>query len=122
MIEVVEDYKLKGIPLEKLRFNQSMPDEKLIIQGGVMKSTRFLELTYTTVKKPMNSALGEEELYVNGLRAQIILRENLWPSSLSDLETILENFPNSAVEFSSYSVAVGDILNRNTVFWEVRDY
>ena len=88
-----------------------------------MKSTyKRINLLYTKVKKPMNIALKEKEISVNDLKAIMILKGNLSSSSYSDLETLLETFPDSVVEFSTYSILVGNIKGRNTVIWEVRNY
>ena len=70
----------------------------------------------------MNVALREKEERISGLNAKIILQRNLSPSSLSDMESLLQTFPNDVIEFSSYSIPVGNIQGRNTVIWEVRNY
>ncbi len=114
--------EILGVPKHKISFNQSMPDEHLNMQGEVMKSHQGLYLRYSTMKKPMNLALQGEDLTSTGLRAKHLLEANLWPSSLSDLEALFELYPNSVVEFSAYSVQVGNIPGRNTVIWEVRNY
>ncbi|MDD5700087.1 MAG: hypothetical protein PHH00_02755 [Candidatus Nanoarchaeia archaeon] len=125
----IESLIQKGYPEERLRFNQSMPDYALLIQGEVVRHVRHppdyagaLELTYTTVQKPMNEALREEMKFAGGIVAQIILQEKLDESSFADLWVLLELYPDAVVEFSTYAVKVGDIPNRNTVFWEVRNY
>jgi hypothetical protein len=124
----VEGLIAKGYPEYLLKFNQSMPDYALSIQGEVVGITsrdthmNGLELTYTTVKKPMNEGLKEETKFASGLFAKLILCSRMDPSSFEDLQALFEIYPDSAVEFSTYEVAVGDIPNRNTVFWEVRNY
>ncbi len=112
----------KGYSETVLRFNESMPDELLIVQGEVMHYLWGLELTYTNVRKPMNKALEEETRYASGLVAKIILENAMDSSSFEDLMALFEIYPDSAVEFSTYEINVGDISNRNTVFWEVRNY
>ena len=118
----IKNYKKCGIAPESLRFNQSMPDEKLILQGEVMRGMLGLDLTYTTIKKPMNIALKEKEKYTSGIISQQILRTILSPPSFSDLDALLEIYPKSIIEFSAYSCEVGNIPGRNTIIWEVRNY
>lgn len=119
----IEKLAAQGIPESCMSFNQSMPDSHLILQGEVMRGVRNgLELTYTHVQKPMNLGFKESTLYADGLKAQFLLKQNLWHASYSDLEALLERFPDCAVEFSAYALPVGDIPGRNTVIWEVRDY
>ncbi len=125
--EYTEELKKEGIYPHDLKFNQAMPDEHLIIQGEVMRDVnrltpRYIHLTYSTVKEPMNYALAKEELYSDGLNALFLLKGNLYPSSYDDLQELLELFPDSIIEFSAYDISVGNIPNRNTIIWEVRNY
>ena len=106
-----------------MKFNQSMPDEHLLIQGEIMDGVGGgLELTYSTIKKPMNLALVEEELFIKGLTTKILLQQNLSPSSYSDMVALLDIFPDSIIEFSSYDIPVGNLKGRNTIIWGVRNY
>ena len=109
---------------EDLTFNQSMPDEHLLLQGEIMNHKESVYLYYTTVKKPMNLGLAEESNTVEGDEAVRILMGNLTEQSLEDLKNLLEEFPASVVEFSTYAIPVGHLTHtgRNTVFWEVRNY
>jgi hypothetical protein len=113
-------WKEKGIPESAIHFNQSMPDEKLILQGEV---TRFncLTLRYSTIKKPMNLALAEEDIEVYNKEAYNLIRGFMDKKSYNNLEELMEIWPESVVEFSSYNIPVG-ILKLNSVFWEVRNY
>lgn len=99
-----------------------MPDERLTIQGEIINHYNGLNLLYSKIKKPMNLALAECQEYAKGLKAQLILKYFLSPSSYSDLEVLLEKYSESAIEFSTYSIPVGNIPGRNTVIWEVRNY
>ena len=114
--------KIKNHSPEELRFNQSMPDPHLVIQGEVMELLGIWNLTYTTVKKPMIPALREETRTTLGLSAKIILQDAMDPSSYEDLKALFDLYDGAVVEFSTYDIAVGRIPGRNTVFWEVRNY
>ena len=118
----VEEWKSSGISEEKITFNQSMPDHKLRVQGEIMRSFRHLELRYSTLGKPMKKALEDEEKYAKGLKANQLLRANLFARSYDDIIELLNLFPDSIIEFSSYDIQVGNRPNRNTVIWEVRNY
>ena len=133
---VLKEMKRRGFVPEESTFNQSMPDEHLLIQGEIRRigdkpfngnlqtalKCRGLGLRYTTVKKPMNEALREEDLWAQGLEASLILQRNLCSSSHSDIMDLLDIFPNDVIEFSTYDIAVGNIPGRNTVIWEVRNF
>lgn len=112
----------KGYPESVFRFNESMPDEVLIVQGEVMVSLGGLVLTYSTLKLPMNDALRERTLHAKGLTAKMILIGAMDGFSFQNLEELFEVYPDSVIEFSAYGIDVGVIPHRNTVFWEVRNY
>ena len=126
MTKYVEQLEREGIPKINLTFNQAMPDEHLIIQGEVMRdinsNPRYMHLTYSTVKEPMNRALEKETLCSDGINALFLLKGNLYPPSYDDLQELLELFPDSIIEFSAYDISVGNISNRNAIIWEVRNY
>ena len=118
----IEQLKKEGIPPEKLTFNQSMPDDHLLIQGEIMRNEDLYNLVYTFVKKPMNRALEEKTLRAKGLTALNLVKGNLSPSSYTDLQTLFDIFPDSIIEFSAYDILLGNLPNRNTIMWEVRNY
>ena len=128
--KMVYNIKIEDIPKylenfggeENVIFNQSMPDEHLIIQGEIMNDQKGIHLLYTTIKKPMNLGLAEENRTVNGPAAEKILFHNLSEESYNEINRLLIEFPESVIEFSTYSVPVGNLPNRNTVIWEVRNY
>ena len=127
--EILKKLQSKGIPLDAMTFNQSMPNNHLSIQGEVTRGTNgILYLTYSHLRKPMRTALSEKTLLAEGLRANLLLKEFLWPPSLEEIKQCLDYFstgsqtPSPTVEFSSFRVPVGDTPGRNTVIWEVRNY
>jgi len=120
----IKQFENLGIPENMIGFNQSMPNRNLLLQGEIMFYNGGLYLFYSNVKKPMNLALAEKSFIAEEDHVKEILFENLTPESQGDLEKLLSNFPTSVVEFSTYSIPVGNMAdkNRNTVFWEVRNY
>jgi len=123
----IKKWEDMGFPAKTITFNQSMPDEHLLIQGEFMDWTIYngqSSILYTKVKKPMNLALAEQTLHAEGLAARLLLKTNLSPSSYEDLQAIIDEgkFERSVIEFSAYDICVGNIPGRNTIIWEVRDY
>ena len=119
----------QGVPTKAMTFNEAMPDQHLFIQGELTRALDgTLHLTYTLIQKPMRLGLLEKTELATGLRAKIILEHFLWTSSLQEIMHCLDYFatgnqtPSPTVEFSAYSIAVGDTPGRNTVIWEVRNY
>lgn len=120
--KIIKEMINEGIKKEEFTFNQSMPDNCLTIQGEIMLSEMGIYLLYTKVKKPMNLGLKEESFHSWGLKAKALLEHYLSPVSLDEIYLLLNQFPDSIIEFSSYSCYVGNLPNRNTVIWEVRNY
>lgn len=103
-------------------FNESMPDDKLVLQGEVGYTPFGFELFYNTEK---NIAMRDAMLRgkrATMLEARIRLQTAMDPSSYDDLWALLDTYEDAAVEFSTYSIDVGVYPHRNTVFWEVRNY
>ncbi|MBI4116432.1 hypothetical protein HY449_01670 [Candidatus Pacearchaeota archaeon] len=120
----IEHFQKIGIPEDMISFNQSMPDRNLILQGEVMNYQGGIYLFGTILKKPMNIALAEKSFILENDAAGPLLESRLSAESCRDLQNLLEVFPESVVEFSAYSIPVGNLAEtgRNTVFWEVRNY
>lgn len=107
---------------EGATFNESMPDDNLVLQGEVARTWRGLELTWDdTPGLGMKDAMKRSAKML-GARALCLLRAELWPSSLDDLWALLDLYPDAVIEFSAYDRAVGVLPHRNTIIWEVRDY
>jgi len=107
--------------INKFYFNESPPDHKLLIQGEVFRFDDGLNLLYSFEKIPLSTAMN----YANqALRSQAlyILKYYMDPNSYNDLEILLDTYDNAVIEFGVYSCDVGIIKNRNTIFWEVRNY
>jgi hypothetical protein len=124
--EKIRELESQGIHESDLAFNQAMPDEHLTIQGELIHNTMLppygLYLLYSMLKKPMNISLEEDSHEAYGLQATNLLKSSMTASSFSDMEALMEMFPESAIEFSTYDICVGNIPGRNTVIWEVRNY
>jgi len=118
----IKRYIKMGYSVGDLTFNQSMPDEHLLIQGELMLRPFGYYLLYSIVKKPMNIALKEEPKHAHGLEALSLLKTNLWSQSYTDLMDLLDIYSESVIEFGAYDLAVGDLPHRNTIIWEVRNY
>src|SRR5262245_40018257 len=110
--------------LKGKRFNEGMPDEYLTIQGNVWLSETGLSLEYS--REPNighRQAVRPPHLRTaTGLMATSLLKTFMDPNSYDDLMELFELYPEAVVEFSTYSKKVGTSPQRNTVYWEVRNY
>ena len=128
--EAIKRWKINGIDEWQIKFNQSMPNDEIVIQGEIIDLAgpeagalqASCSLLYSNVKKPMNLALAEEQKQAHGLTALMLLKANMDASSLDDIAAIFQMFPETTIEFTTYSINVGIIPHRNTVIWEVRSY
>jgi len=112
----------KKINLNSITFNQSLPDNYLTIQGEVMRTEKHFYVIYSTIKKPMKIALAEKESYLEGRNALSLMKRTFDPATYDDINELFDLFPESIIEFSSYSINVGELPHRNTIIWEVRNY
>ena len=107
---------------EQLYISAMAPTEKTLIQGEVQEGVWGLELTYTTVKKPMRDALAEKTKHTRGLKTALLLAIAMNELSYAWLLHLLNTYKDHVVEFSVYSTCWGTVPGHNTVFWEVRKY
>lgn len=106
------------------RYNESMPDEHLVLQGNVWMGERGLRLEYSCEKNiGHRDAVNQPYLKeAEGLLTYSLLRVHLYPSSFEDLMELLDEYEGATIEFSAYSRSVGVIPHRNVIFWECRAY
>ena len=102
------------------RFNESMPDDRLLLQGEVERTPTGLALTWNDERINMRQAMRRPNVCY-GVESVLRLRNALTPTSYDDLIELLDCY-DGVVEFSSYEINVGCFSFRNTVFWEVRNY
>lgn len=120
--DVVSYFNQQGANEELMVFQPATDDTKLLIQGEVTRSENYLTLYYSTEKVKMRDALRSSGQQVEGIRALMILKHFLTPSSYEDLWMLLEKYEDAVVEFSTWESCVGDLEGRNTIVWEVRNY
>lgn len=118
----IERWVRQGADPTLIQYNESAPDERLIFQGEVMRDLGFYHLVYSFEKTKMNYAMRNNPLKTKGLHALCVLREYMSTNSYEDLMLLLDNYPDSVVEFSVYEMDLGCLPHRNTIFWEVRNY
>lgn len=107
-------------------WNESMPDDLLLIQGEVCESPAAFggKLTVRFDDTPglsMRQAIPKFR-QLEGAGAVYLLKTRCTPDSYADIREFLEIHPDAVVEFSTYSVSVGHQPHRNTIIWEVRNY
>lgn len=119
----------KGVRPTDIQYTEMAPHQHNLIQGEVMGPSR-LPWSAETCDWSMsyNCAVG---LTMRDARAlpwrqsgkytRTLLRQLLDRPSFNNLEYLLDQYPEHAVEFSTFRVPVG-VLGWNTIFWEVRLY
>lgn len=99
------------------------PDEYQTIQGEICRTFRGIEGYIGASQFPMRKAMAAGILtHRTYLQTRLLLEQYMDPSSRDDLDMLLELYPDATIEFTCFSVNVGNIPNRNTLFWEVRNY
>lgn len=100
------------------------PDWCRTLQGEVGRTYRGLEGWLDTVGKlPMRPAAAAGHMRNrSGAEVLGLLDRFMDPSSQDDLWALLDLYPDATVEFSCFGIDVGIFPNRNTIFWETRNY
>lgn len=114
-------FMLHNISLSDVVVNEIGPDDSIVLQGEIMRTTKHYDLHYSEVKMLMRPALKFGGKHAHGLLALEKVRSVMDASSFDNLNRLFDEFEDAIIEFSVYDKGVG-VLNLNTVFWEVRNY
>jgi hypothetical protein len=121
--EVIAELVAEGAEYNKIMVNEAAPDSHVIFNGELWTGADPVDaLLYSTVRAHMRPALAAEQRKAHGLASRMILRSLMTPSSYEDLQVLVEQYDNHAIELSIFSICVGDIPGRNALVWEVRQY
>jgi hypothetical protein len=126
---VIADWSLLGIPTDRIMLNEAMPKNEVVLQGEYLNDIFVMEdrpvwsyLYYSKEPLHMRDALKAVPETAYNLRADLLLRMAMTPSSYEDWLVLLDKYPAHVLEFSVFSHCVGDTPGRNAVVWEVRKY
>jgi len=112
-----------AVCLGEVVITPTAPDDRLTIQGEIMRDHHQLRLFYATDPLPMKPALRKSGREVRGLAAESFLRTYCRPASYDMLMELLDAYDDAIVEFSAYRGGVGADPTHNVLIWEVRsDY
>ena len=114
------DSVIGDIDKTQLVFNESAPDDMLLIQGEVCRDICGLSMFYSIEPGKMRDCL-KRGTQINGIVVNEFLKYFLLPNSLDDIFALLDIY-DGVVEFSAYDTIIGDCPNRNTIIWEIRNY
>ena len=100
------------------------PDWCRQLQGEICRTYRGLEGYLDTVGKlPMRPAMAAGHMrHCTPAVVCALLDRYMDANSRDDCEALLDLYPDATIEFSTFGVDVGVFPNRNTLFWEVRNY
>ena len=101
--------------------SEGLLPQHMLIQGEVCRLIEF-EGFLSTYPDWMRPSLRLGGKSYKGISLLKILQDYLDSNSFEDLMGLLEMFPTSTIEFSTYNKWVGCQPRRNTIFWEVRNY
>lgn len=120
----IQQFVAEGADRAKFIFGEMAPDERLTLQGELRRCETGLELFCSTFKGRMREALtnANGNTTFTGVSALAVLQTYLTGSSWSDLQELLELFPDHVIEFSAYEMCLGSCRGRNALVWEIRSY
>ena len=117
----------QGIPFECMMVNEMAPSDILLLQGEYLNDIHSFGscwgyFLHSRIQKPMRIALERHPEIAQGLRADLLIREAMTPSTHDDWQMLLEQYPGHVFEVSIFDRCLGDTPNRNALVWEVRKY
>jgi len=120
-LDVADKWKRAG---RKFIMDDGAPDQCRTLQGEICRTHRGLEGFLDTVGKlPMRPAMAAGHMLPRTGAAIIALLDKFMdPSSRDDLYDLLDLYQDATIEFSCFGIDVGVFPNRNTLFWEIRNY
>jgi hypothetical protein len=105
--------------------SEAAPDHMGTIQGEVCRGLGGWHglLGPVVDGRRMRDSIRDGHLKpVSGVQVLDLLLRYMDPASRDDLDALLEIYPGHTVEFTCYTVELGFLPGRNTIFWEVRNY
>jgi hypothetical protein len=126
---VIDDWNLLGIPTDRIMLNEAMSKNEVVLQGEYLNDIFVMEnrpvwsyLYYSREPFHMRDALKVAPATAYNLRADLLLRMAMTPSSYEDWLVLLDKYPAHVLEVSVFNHCVGDTPGRNALVWEVRKY
>ena len=111
---------------DEFYFNESAPDENLLIQGEFLHDAyhnRYLMYSDEKIKMRKFLKLPSDKIKTSeGTTTYIILNTLMSPNSWEDFRILEAEYFGHVIEFGIYNHYLGDCLGRNTIIWEVRSY
>jgi hypothetical protein len=105
-----------------MTFNETAPDDLLLVQGEFMHDgLRGYGLYCSADRLPMRKALAASGVQHWGLAALGRVKHYADAKGYDMLMELLDLYPEAVIEFGCYARTLGE-LPCNTVVWEVRNY
>jgi len=124
VLDKVAEFVKQGANENLFTFNESAPDDCLLIQGEVQyvyETGNGLTLTYNTKKCSMKEAMIDP-LTATGLKAKMIMEYYMKPKSYEMIKDLFELYPDDVIEFGVYGRNLGIMSGHNCIIWEIRGY
>jgi len=126
---VVASWLADGIPRDRIMVNEEAPCGEAILQGEYLEDIFVIDgeaswgyFLHSRARAQMRDALRRAPEVAWGLRADMMLRQAMTPSSYEDWRLLLDRHGGHVLEVSVYGHCLGDIPGRNALVWEVRKY
>jgi hypothetical protein len=126
---VVREWTTHGVAYDQIMVNEMASDGSILLQGEYLNDIYVIDgeprwgyFLHSRARVAMRGALAIVPAIAWGLRADLMLREAMTPSSYDGWRELLDRYPGHVLEVSIYDRCLGDIPNRNALVWEIRRY
>ena len=120
--QTIERWVAKGANPELIAISEAIPKEIVMLNAEVQRSHNYYDLRYSTEPNHMRPALMKSQQHAGGVKALNIIKSHMDTASYELLNDLLDEYPDSVIEFTCFSAYVGVIPGRNCILWEVRNY
>ncbi len=110
-----------GLRPDQLIVSELAPDNNLTLQAETLRTPKYLYARYSQIPGLRMRTAMENARHIEGLAAVELIRTHMDAPSWDFFNDVLDEYPDSVVEFTCYDRPVG-VFRWNTLFWEVRNY
>lgn len=112
----------RGADRSKFYLTWMSPFVGRLLNAEVWRSPLGLYVHYSRSQTHLREALDKDGHHARGLKAMMVLRSTCDANSMTDIEALLDLYPDACLEITVFDRQIGTIPGRNTVIWEVRNY
>jgi hypothetical protein len=119
---MIQKMELLGVNQDELIIGEANNPNEVLANMEILRTEQGLYVQWSPEKLRMRDALKRGMNHAYGLKAKAVVDYFLSPCSRTNLDRLLEEWPDHVVECTAHRGCLGSVPGNNTAFWEVRQY